>query len=67
MEGREVVFLVPAARWQLVAGRSRTGCSGVEVVNGAGPAHGKEASEGVCRRKGQVVWLGVGSVAVAPC
>ena len=28
MEGRDVVFLVPAARWQPVAGRSRTGCSG---------------------------------------
>ena len=25
MEGREVVFLVPAARWRPVAGRSRTG------------------------------------------
>ena len=37
----------------------------VEVVNGAGPAHGKEASEGVWGR-GQVVWLGVGSVAVVP-
>ena len=36
----------------------------VEVVNGAGPAHGKEASEGVWGR-GQVVWLGVGSMVVA--
>ena len=25
MEGREVVFLVPAARWRPVAGRSRMG------------------------------------------
>ena len=25
MHGREVVFLVPAARWRPVAGRSRTG------------------------------------------
>ena len=31
----------------------------VEVVNGAGPAHGKEASEGVWgRRAGCVVWGG---------
>ena len=37
----------------------------VEVVNGAGPAHGKEASEGVWgRRAGCVVWMG--SMAVAP-
>ena len=35
------------------------------MVNGAGPAHGKEASE-VSGGEGQVVWLGVGSVAVAP-
>ena len=33
-------------------------------MNGAGPAHGKEASEGVWG-KVEVVWLGVGSVAVA--
>ena len=37
----------------------------VEVVNGAGPAHGKEASECVWG-EGQVVWLGVGSMTVAP-
>ena len=34
-------------------------------MNGAGPVHGKEASEG-SGGEGQVVWLEVGSVAVAP-
>ena len=36
------------------------------MVNGAGPAHGKEASEGVWEKRAGCV-VGVGSVAVAPC
>ena len=33
-------------------------------MNGAGPVHGKEASKGA-GGEGQVVWLEMGSVAVA--
>ena len=40
----------------------------VEVVNGAGPAHGKETSKGgrVSGGEGRLCGWGAGSVAVAP-